>query len=154
MRSTPVVEQLSFSMILSILNLTFLGAVFCFFLGRDRVQKLLSSIVPSIRTFYFYLILVLLLFGAPMGYFWVRVGFNTILGSTHLVEQHLFYMFSNFWFWLLFYMSSNFWFWLLFYMFSNFWLWLSFGVIFTFWALMGYYWGQVRVQKLFWGLHM
>ena len=37
-----------------------------------------------------------LLFGALMGYFWVGVGFTTVLGSTYIVKQLSFSMFLSF----------------------------------------------------------
>ena len=58
--------------------------------SRHKVQQLLFSLLPSILTFDFDLIFILffLLFWALMGY----VGFKTVLGPTHVVEQLSFSM--------------------------------------------------------------
>ena len=51
---------------------------------------------PSILTYHFYLIFgsFFLLLG-PIGYFWGGLGFKTNSGSTQLVEQFLFSVFSS-----------------------------------------------------------
>ena len=68
-----------------------------------------------------------------MGHFegWDQVQIT--LGSIHIVQQLLFSLFPS----------------ILIFDFD-----LILGLFFTFWALMGYFWGWDRVQKLFCGLLM
>ena len=84
---------------------------------------------PSILTFDFDLILgSFLTFWGPNGlYLGSGKGSNAVFGSTHVVEQLLFSMF----------LST-----------------LAFDFDLLSGALMGYFWGWVRVRKLFWGLLM
>ena len=145
MGSTHVVEQLSFSLFLSILTFDF-DSIFRSFLtfwgpnglilglwkgsktvlgSTHVVEQLLFSIVPSTLSFDF---------GALLGYFWIGEGFKNCFG-----------VYSCSWATFIFYVSFNF----------DLWIWFNFGVIFLlFGALMGYFWGWSRVRQLFWGLLM
>ena len=141
--SSHVVEQLSFSLFLSILTLDFdliLESFFTFrgpnrlFLGLREgsitvlgstqvVEQLLFCMFSSIRIFEFYIILgSFLTFWDPNGlFFGVRVWFDNCFGV---------YSFS--WTTLIFFVSFN----------SDIWFWLNFYVIFLhFWAQMGYFCG-------------
>ena len=60
-------------------------------------------------------------------------GSKTVLVSTHVVEQLLFSLFHS----------------ILTFDFD-----LTLVALLTFWVPMGYFWGQGRAQKLFWGLLM
>ena len=118
--STHVVEQLSFSLFLSILTfdfdsilgsfLTFWGNFGVFFftfggpnglflgLGSTQLAEQLSfSMFPSFLTFDFDLILgTFLTFVGPNGLFLgLEKGSNTVLGSTHVVEQLSFSLFLS-----------------------------------------------------------
>ena len=83
--------------------------------------------------FWFNFGVVFYFFGALKGCFWVPGMIHTVVGSTHVVEQLSFSMFPST-------LAFNFD--------------LMFWSFLTFWALMGYFWGWGRVQKLFCGLLM
>ena len=99
------------------------------------VEQLLFSIVPSIQTFDFDLILgSFFTFWGPNELF-LGSGLvsKIVLGFTHIVDQLLFSIVPSI-------LTFNFH--------------LILGSFFLLGALMGYFWSQGRVKKLFWGLLM
>ena len=97
------------------------------------VEQLLFSIVPSILTFDFDLILgSFLAFWGPNGLFsGLRWGLKNVFGSPHVAEQILFSMFPS----------------ILTLDYS-----LNLRSFLTFGGSNGLFWGQDLVQELFWGL--
>ena len=116
-----------------------------------------------------------------MGWFWGRVRVQMLFWGLHiqLNNFHFLWFLQLFWIWLNFWVIFDFLepYWAIFgvrikfkkffgvyscswttfnfytYFDFNFWGWLDFGVIFLFFgALMGWFWGWVRLQILFWGL--
>ena len=84
--------------------------------------------------FLFSYFLILWYFGVIVSFFWAILGWfggsKTVLWFTHVIEQ------------------------LLFFSYSDFWLWLNFGVFFSFGGPNGLFLGLEKGSNPFWGLFM
>ena len=128
------------------------------FWGRVRVQMLFWGLHIQLNNFHFLWFLQLfwnwLSFWVIFDFlepYWAIFGviFNFFGGllwaifGVRVKFKNCFGVYSCSWITFIFYTYFNF----------NFWVWLDFGVIFLiFGALMGWFWGWIKIKILFWGL--